>query len=82
MVYTQELIDEVKELYPNATQMIACAENGSYFLGRYLDDNCSTSISLDRILLAKSLEDLKKEALIERRKVELYHKWRMQDPRK
>lgn len=82
MAYTKELIDEVKALYPTSTQMIEHAENGSVWLGRYLDDSSPTGIPLDRILLATSLEDLQKEARLSKRKVELYKKWCEQDPRK
>lgn len=81
-MYTKELIDEVKELYPNSTEMIKHAESGSVWLGRYLDDSSPTGISLDRILLATSLDELQKEARISKRKVELYKKWCEQDPRK
>jgi hypothetical protein len=82
MAYTKELIDEVKELYPTSTQMIELAENGSVWLGRYLDDSSPTGIPLNRILLATSLEDLQKEARLSKRKIELYKKWCEQDPRK
>jgi hypothetical protein len=82
MAYTKELIDEVKELYPTSTEIIEHAKNGSVWLGRYLDDNSPTAISLDKILSATSLEDLQKEARLSKRKVELYKKWCEQDPRK
>ncbi|MBK9223409.1 MAG: hypothetical protein IPO16_15000 [Saprospiraceae bacterium] len=82
MPYTKELIDEVKALYPTSAEMIKHAENGSVWLGRYLDDSCDTGIHIDKILSASSLEDLQKEARLEKRKVKLYHKWCKQDPRK
>jgi len=58
------------------------AENGNVFLGRYLDDCCSTGMSIDKILLAVSLDELQKEARIMKRKVLLYQKWCEQDPRR
>jgi hypothetical protein len=82
MAYTQELINEVKALYPTSTEMINHAENGSVWLGRYLDDSSPMGISIDRILSATSLEELKKEAIVGKRKIELYKKWCEQDPRK
>lgn len=82
MAYTKDLIDEVKELYPTSSEMIKHAENGSIWLGRYLDDSSPTSLPLEKILLATSLEELQKEARIAKRKVELYKKWCEQDPRK
>lgn len=81
MAYTQELIDEVKELYPDSIQMHKLAESGNAFLGRYLDDSCSTSISIEEILNANSLKEIQDKALHMKRKVDLYRKWCKQDPR-
>jgi hypothetical protein len=82
MAYTRELINEVKELYPNDHKMHELAENGNVFLGRYLDDSCSTGMSIDKILLAVSLDELQAEARKMKRKVLLYQKWCEQDPRR
>jgi hypothetical protein len=82
MAYTRELINEVKELFPNEQKMHELAESGNAFLGRYLDDCCLSAISIDKILLAVSLDDLQKEARQMKRKVNLYRKWCEQDPRK
>jgi hypothetical protein len=81
MAYTQELINEVKELYPNSAEMHKLAENGNAYLGRYLDDSCNGSIGFDEILLATSLDELEKIARLMKRKVLLYKKWCDQDPR-
>ena len=81
MAYTRELINEVKELYPDSIKMHELAESGNAFLGRYLDDSCSTGMSIDKILLATSLDELQKEARLMKRKVNLYKKWCEQDPR-
>jgi len=82
MAYSQQLIDEVKELYPNSKEMITHAETGSAWLGRYLDDSSSTGVNIDKILLATSLDELQKEARIMKRKVDLYRKWCNEDPRR
>jgi hypothetical protein len=82
MAYTKELIDEVKELYHDYPKMIEHAESGSVWLGRYLDDCSPRTIHIDKILAATSLDELKKEALLLKRKVDLYTKWCEQDPRK
>lgn len=82
MAYTRELISEVKELYPNDHKMHELAENGNVFLGRYLDDSCSSSINIDTILLATSLEEIQQKARLMKRKVQLYSKWCEQDPRR
>lgn len=81
MAYTKELIDEVKELYPNSSEMHKLAESGDAFLGRYLDDSYSTGIPIDEVILATSLEELQKKARGYKRKIQLYIKWCKQDPR-
>jgi len=82
MAYTKELIDEVKELYPDSQAMHELADNGSAFLVRYLDDSSPTGIGLNEILLATSLDELQKKARLAKRKLELYQKWQLQDPRR
>ena len=81
MAYSQDLIDEVKELYPDSYEMHRLAESGNAFLGRYLDDSSPNAIPIKEVLTAKSLEELQKKAMIMQRKVMLYHKWCEQDPR-
>ena len=81
-MYTQDLIREVKELYPTSTEMHRLADEGNVFLGRYLDDSSPNSMNIDKILLATSLEKLQADARIMKRKIELYNKWCQQDPRK
>lgn len=80
-MYTQDLINEVKELYPNDKAIHAAAEQGNAFLGRYLDDSSPTGLPLDEILLATSLQQLQDKARMYKRRVELYKKWCAQDPR-
>lgn len=82
MAYTQELINEVKELFPNSHEMIRLAEEGNVFLGRYLDDSSPNFIGINEILLATSLDELQKEARTRKRKLDLYKKWCEQDPRR
>jgi len=67
-MYSSELIKEVKELYPNSPEMHQLAENGGAFLGRYLDDSSTNSISLNEVLLATSLDELQKRARLMKRK--------------
>ena len=81
MAYTQDLIDEVKELYPNSLQMHKLAENGNAFLGRYLDDSSPSGISVDEVLLSINLNELQEKAKTMKRKIQLYKKWCDQDPR-
>jgi hypothetical protein len=81
-MYTQDFIDEVKELYPTFTEMHVHAEQGNSILGRYLDDNASIGISIDKVLLATSLNELQAEAKVMKRRIELYGKWFDQMPKK
>lgn len=81
MAYTKELIEEVRELYPDSPKMHELAESGHPILGRYLDDSSSGGISIDQILLATTLEELQTKARLLKRKVNLYKKWCEQDPR-
>jgi len=81
MAYSESLIREVKELYPDSVEMHNLADSGNAFLGRYLDDSSPTGIPLDTILLATSLDELQTIARRAKRKVELYHKWCKEDPR-
>lgn len=74
-MYSQEFIREVKELFPNSSDMHRHAEQGNEILGRFLDDSSAGGISVDKILLATSLEEIQKEARILKRKSELYNKW-------
>ena len=50
MAYTQEFINRVKQLYPNSTEMHKLAEEGNYFLGRWLDDSSSGGFSPSEVL--------------------------------
>ena len=80
-MYSQNLINKVKELYPDDTKMHQLAESGNAFLGRYLDDSYMGSVSIDKILLATSLDEIQKEARIIKQKKQLYTDWCKEDQR-
>lgn len=80
--YSADLIREVRELYPDSPKMIELAQEGSVWLGRYLDDSCPSGIPINDVLLATSLDELQKKARLYKRKIDLYKKWCEQDPRK
>ena len=82
MAYSKKLIDEVKELYPDYPEMHKHAEEGSVWLGRYLDDSSQGSVGLDDILTATSLEELQVKARLIKKRKQLYSKWCDEDPRK
>lgn len=80
-MYSQELINKVKEIYPDSKAMHQLAESGNAFLGRYLDDLSMDSVSIDKILLATSLDEIQKEARIIKQRKQLYTDWCKEDPR-
>jgi hypothetical protein len=82
MSYSKRLINAVKNTYPNEPDLHQMAEEGNLYLGRYLDDYCSTSIPLDTVLKATSLEQLKKIAQEQVKRLKVYHMWCEEDPRK
>jgi|GEM_PF-5242662 hypothetical protein len=72
MIYTNELIEGVKKLYPEQKDMIELAEKGDPYLLMYLK-NSWQQISHKEILSASSLEELKEKAKIIQEKEELYN---------
>jgi len=75
MEYPEDFIKEVKEVYPDSPDMHRLADEGQYFLGRYLDDSSGGGIPLDTVLTALTLEELQVKARREKRKVNLYRRW-------
>jgi len=80
-MYSDKLIKEVKEVYPDSKKMHILAESGNVFLGRYLDDSSQNGISIDEILLATSLNELQEKARMYKRRINLYKMWCDEDPR-
>jgi hypothetical protein len=70
--YTDELINKVKKLFPEQTEMIELAEKGDPYLLMYLK-NSWEQISYEEILSATSLDTLKEKAILIQQKVELYN---------
>ena len=62
-------------------EMIKLAENGSVWLGRYLD-GYPVGVPINDVLLATSLDELQKKARLYKRKIDLYAKWCEEDPRR
>ena len=79
MAYSEELIKEVRECYPDSPEMHRLAESGHRFLGSYLADSAQDAIALDTVLIASSLEELKEKAMRMKRKVVIYKKWCEED---
>ena len=81
-MYSEKLIKEVKECYPDSDVMHKLATDGNTFLGRYLDDSYSNGISLDTILTAITLSEIQDKARLAKRKVMCYRMWCSEDPRR
>ena len=81
-MYSEQLIKEVKECYPDYERIHQLADKGSVWLGRYLCDNIANGISIDRVLSAKTLQELQDQAMHEKRKQQCYEMWCNEDPRK
>lgn len=69
-IYTEDFKKKVKKLYGNSLDKYL--DSGNEFLGRILDDSSMGSVSLDKILSAKSLEEIQKEAKLIKEKKEIY----------
>ncbi len=72
--YSRELIEAVKEVYPNLTHLHDIASKGDPILGRYLDDN-QLPVSNKAILEAKSLEEVQELAWQSHRRTQVYRMW-------
>ena len=81
MAYSKELIQAVKEAYPDYPKMGELADEGSVWLGRYLDDSVPTGIPINTVLASTSLEQIKELALQYKKKIDVYAMWRKEDPR-
>ena len=75
MEYSKELIDGIKEVYPDYPKILELAEKGSPILGKYLDDGILNGIPIMTILRSNSLETLKELARLQLKKRELYNMW-------
>jgi hypothetical protein len=73
--YSERLIQEVKECYPDNPAIHERAENGSPWLGRHICDSLMRGVPIEDVLKAKSIKKLKKMAMLEKRKSELYDLW-------
>lgn len=67
-MFKKEFIAEAKALYPTWSDLHKAIENGSGIIDRYLDDSTPTAIDYREVLAATSLDELKMEAMIIKRK--------------
>jgi len=80
-MYSEKLIKEVKECYPNYEKIHQLVDEGSVWLGEYLSGTYG-GIPLDTVLTALTLEELQNLARLEKRKINCYKMWCDEDPRK
>ena len=73
--YSQELINEIKELFPKEETIIKLAETGNPHLGGYLDGYMQACLGCDEILVSISLKELQEKAFFVKRRSVMYNKW-------
>lgn len=82
MAYSEKLIKAVKEAYPDYPRIHELADQGSVWLGRYLDDSAPRAISIVTVLEARSLDELQTLAKHYKKQQDVYAMWCDEDPRK
>lgn len=75
-MFKKDFISEAKELYPTWDDLHKAIESGSGIIDRYLDDSTPRGIDYREILAATSLDELKKKAMIIKRKNDLFTSYR------
>ena len=75
MDYPEEFKKKAKRLYPKWNKLHEMLDSNQTFVGRYLDDGRSSTMSLNKILSAKSLDELQNEARVELERNQLYIEW-------
>lgn len=73
MDYSEDFKEKVRKIFGNQYDYLL--SNGREILGRYLDDGSSNYLSLDTIINARSLEELKEKAFAMKEKRDLYAEW-------
>ncbi len=79
MFYPEDFKNRVKEVYPNWEELHRGLDIGESLVGERLYNSAlqaSNSISINTVLAATSLEELKKEAEAADVKMNLYREWR------
>lgn len=75
MNYPKEFVEKVKKVYPNWKRLHEALDAGSYMVGRYLCDSTCDSVSLEKILDADNIEDLKETAKLASERNSVYTEW-------
>lgn len=75
MFYPEEFKARCKKAYPDNEVLHEKLEEGSEWVGRYLDDGADGKLPVDTILEATSLEELQALAQVEKEKRSLYAEW-------
>ncbi len=75
MFYPENFKNRVKKVYPDWDELHLGLDNGYEIVGRYLNDASHETISVEAVLAATSLEELKKIAEAIKVKKELFREW-------
>ena len=75
--YSRKFITKCKKAYPHAKELHELLKNGDPFVGRILDDKryASMGVSNEKVLAAKSLDELQAIAKQNHSAVDLYSDW-------
>ena len=75
--YSRKFMAKCKKAYPHAKELHKLLKNGDPFVGRILDDKrfASMGVSNEKVLAAKSLEELQAIAKRNQAEVDLYSDW-------
>ena len=73
--YSKELIEAVKDCYPDELPLHRLAEKGDWKLGGLLDAYSRNGVGYSFIISAKTLEDVQEEARFVSRKLVVYNLW-------
>lgn len=79
MKYSANFVKKVRLAFPNSKKIQEAAEQGSEFVGRYLDDNRDLSMSPEEIVTAYKQgreKDVLKAAKEAAERTKLYHEWK------
>ena len=76
MFYPESFANKVKATFSNDEEICKALEEGDLNLGLLLSSKCQKAPSIDTILAATSLEELKKDAETAKKTIDLFNEWR------
>lgn len=73
MKYSEKVISEIKELFPDDKNIIYLAESGSVFLKICLQNESADTVSIDSVLSLPTLKKIQTTLELKKRKNNLYN---------